>query len=386
MNIQHLVGFEELEARLLLSSTTSVELIDDLNSTPLNSDPSNGVTLDKEFFFNAIGNEGRGVWKTNGFRTKTVLVKQFDNISSLHATAEAVYIFSDDSVWVTDGTQSGTTLLKTFTSVSRSGIEARSVGSQLIFSGFIDGEYQMWTSDGTSLGTTRIDADRFRSLSDLTQFNGMIYFRAITDANGEEIWRTDGTVVGTELVADVAPNEKSSFPRQLTVAGNTLFFVAFDEVGGRELWKTDGSTTVLVKDIEPDSDATEFRNLVAFDDKLVFSAKLQTGGWRLWISDGTDSGTLLVTDKGTRPENFTFYNGEIYFTFDESGDFASQIWKTDGTDSGTVLVHEISSSQGGSFPSDLLVVDGQLYFKVVGQDQKYELWQTDGLEAERLSN
>ena len=41
--------------------------------------------------------------------------------------------------------------------------------------------------------------------SSLTVMNGMLYFLATTSANGTELWWTDGTAAGTQLVKDVYP-------------------------------------------------------------------------------------------------------------------------------------------------------------------------------------
>jgi ELWxxDGT repeat protein len=72
--------------------------------------------------------------------------------------------------------------------------------------------------------------------SDLTVFDGKIYFSARNGATGHEIWVTDGTIAGTELVADIWSGSEGSAPRDLTVVNNRLYFTADDGKHGRELW------------------------------------------------------------------------------------------------------------------------------------------------------
>jgi ELWxxDGT repeat protein len=66
------------------------------------------------------------------------------------------------------------------------------------------------------------------------------YFVANTAAYGAELWRTDGQVDSTTLVADLYPGRPSSSPAWLSVLGDTLYFVAERPTDGRVLWRTRG--------------------------------------------------------------------------------------------------------------------------------------------------
>ena len=84
----------------------------------------------------------------------------------------------------------------------------------------------------------------------MAAFNGELFFNASDAANGREIWKSDGTAAGTEMVKDIWPGPNSGGARELTVVNGELFFSAFDpNVNGDELWKSDGTTagTVLVE-------------------------------------------------------------------------------------------------------------------------------------------
>ena len=84
-----------------------------------------------------------------------------------------------------------------------------------------------------------------------------------TNADGRELWITDGTVGGTgDAWARISiPGAGSAFPDvdngavSMAVVGTELYFAANDGTDGIELWKTDGTTggTMLVDDIRTGS-------------------------------------------------------------------------------------------------------------------------------------
>jgi ELWxxDGT repeat protein len=72
-----------------------------------------------------------------------------------------------------------------------------------------------------------------------------VYFNADDNQVGAELWRTDGTPAGTELVADIRPGPGAarSVPERFTVSGGRLLFTANDGVSGQELWVIDPGGT-----------------------------------------------------------------------------------------------------------------------------------------------
>ncbi|MBR9970880.1 ELWxxDGT repeat protein [Magnetospirillum sulfuroxidans] len=78
-----------------------------------------------------------------------------------------------------------------------------------------------------------------------------MFFAATDGTNGTELWKSDGTAVGTVMVKDINPGSSSSSPNHLTNVNGTLYFSATDGTNGTELWKSDGTAvgTVMVKDI-----------------------------------------------------------------------------------------------------------------------------------------
>ena len=139
------------------------------------------------------------------------------------------------------------------------------------------------------------------------ELNGTLYFLANDGVHGQEVWMTDGTDPGTQLLVDVGPGSnglRGFFSSALVEAGGSLYFVADDGVNGDELWSSDGTAlgTALVADIAPGSDGS-FRDftvlLETVGSSVYFAADDRTSGAEAWTSDGTAMGTVQVADVAT---------------------------------------------------------------------------------------
>ena len=114
----------------------------------------------------------------------------------------------------------------------------------------------------------------------LTAVGTSVYFTA-ADANGRELWRSDGTPVGTGPVRDIRPGSAASTPAQLTAVGGLLYFTADDGENGRELWRSDGTGagTAMVKDINPGA-ATNDGTPIGTGNPALKDVKLRQGTLR----------------------------------------------------------------------------------------------------------
>jgi ELWxxDGT repeat protein len=194
---------------------------------------------------------GAELWKSDGTPAGTVLVKDIvpgsvgSNprlLTNVHGT---LFFSADDGVhgpelWKSDGTGAGTVLVKDIEPGMSGSVESPAAVAGLLYFG-VHGE--LWKSDGTEAGTVRVKecAGCLGPLSELTDANGTLYFVSHASASGgetsgAELWRSDGTTVGTVLVADIAPGTPSSNPWSLVVSGPQLFFWADDGPTGYEPW------------------------------------------------------------------------------------------------------------------------------------------------------
>ncbi len=205
--------------------------------------------------------------------------------------------------------------------------------------------------------------------SNLTAFNGKLYFTAQEPTHGVELWSTTDVPVPT-IVQDINVGTPGGSPSGLTVSGGKLYFAATDGTAhGSELWSTDGTTTAMVKDINVGAGSGSPSALKDIGGKLVFTANNGLTGSEPWVSDGTAAGTQLIQDVnlfGSGPGSFINVNGTLYFIASDPV-HGSELWKSDGTTAGTTMVMDLNpgtasgiAPYGTSFP--LINVNGTLYF------------------------
>ncbi len=215
----------------------------------------------------------------------------------------------------------------------------------------------------------------------LTVIGNYIYFSADDGVSGDELWRSDGTTLGTEMVSDIHPSDGSQ-PTYFTELNGTVYFSADNGVGGRELWRTQGSSlnTWQVKDINNPGGSYPSR-FTRYNAEIVFKARDNSTGYELWTTDGTVGGTERILDifagtPNSNPEGFIELNGTLYFSADD-GTNGRELWKTDGTTGGTQMVANIYTG-GSSSPSDLIIFNNRLFFRALSAANGYELWSSDG--------
>ncbi len=203
--------------------------------------------------------------------------------------------------------------------------------------------------------------DELSSIRDLTAIGSTLYFVANNGVIGAELWKSNGTALGTVLIKDILPGELGSSPSELTAgltaAGGTLFFVAtrcqrqpqaLEEQWHRYKHCADPPTTGVVSPSE----------LTSVNNTLFFAATDGTGR-ELWKSNGTAAGTVRVKDiyagvGSSSPAELTSANGTLYFAANDGS--GAELWKSDGTAAGTVLVKDILPGLTGSLPQNLAQV------------------------------
>src|SRR5262245_61135040 len=252
---------------------------------------------------------------------------------------------------------------------------------------------ELWRSDGTAAGTQLVKDIFPGSGTSIptwgTVVGSTLYFAAREPATGVELWRSDGTAAGTVLVKDIRVGTGSGQPSDLVVVGSQIFFRACTAANGCELWKSDGTTagTVMVKDIRPGTAnglTGLFRRLVVLDGRVLFQANDGVNGAELWVSDGTAAGTVMLKDIDPRPvtgtqgqsnpEKLVQAGGRVFFWAND-GVAGRELWKTDGTTSGTVLVKDIVPGAGSSVES---------FYELIGSGAKVLFFANDPVAGVEL--
>lgn len=270
----------------------------------VSSDPeriTHMVAVNGELFIHADG-----LWKTNGSIGNKELIASIPSMRTfLYEAGNLAYFIAKDSLWGyelwrSDGTASGTFPLKdAYPGIqrnSRTTIEPQgftSLGNELIFfqNDATHGR-ELWKTDGTTNGTQMV-MDIFPGpvpgiLDDTNPetatLNQYVFFTAKDSIHGMELWKTDGTSNGTQMVHDIQPGEKGSLPHNLWVDDSTLYFTAYEASTGVELWSTDGTSTGTQRltDINPGRANTNPKVLGKAGTRLIFSAVDADHGFELW--------------------------------------------------------------------------------------------------------
>lgn len=329
-------------------------------------------------------------------------------------------------IFVTDGTSEGTSILKDFypgaDGVITSFIQDQTVvfNNQLYF--WIKGQdnkYFLWKTDGTTTGTLQVtpDNDGFFYPSDvMIVYNNMIYFDARKNSFDmyNMLFRTDGTASGTVLFQDIPITiNTGSNPTDFIVYDSLLYYSAGNDNGafGKELWRTDGTVggTELVADIFPNNIANSSKgsspaHFIIYNDELYFSAKGFHTGSNQSIGNelfkyNPDDGVVLVKEfypgtlSGIATGKPFFIMDNILYVIARDGSTGvfEELWKSiDGTTSGVSKAITLSSLGVGSggFSEVLqfdngIVLNDKFYFVNVSS-----LWVTKGNNesTEKLTN
>jgi ELWxxDGT repeat protein len=100
--------------------------------------------------------------------------------------------------------------------------------------------YELFASDGTITGTNMVKDINLGSPDsepwEMYDILGALYFSAYDATFGRELWRSDGATPGTERVADINNGDPNSSPRLMTLVGDSIYFDANDGLKGSELW------------------------------------------------------------------------------------------------------------------------------------------------------
>ncbi len=294
---------------------------------------------------------------------------------------------------------------------------------------------ELWKSNGTKKGTDLIKDINTISNGDpshLTVFNGEVYFSANDGFFGQELWKTNGTETGTILVKNIHKSfGQGSFPSNFTIFNNELFFTATDNYinGNFQLWKTDGTENgtiklydgggtrindlivannklylingslnefdVITKTLTPiliDYEYPVISKLNAFNNGIYFITSINYSGQniRLYRLDG--AGNVILLKEFVQPQygdidifNFTQVGTEVYFSITtdfNSGTYTDALWKTNGTSSGTAQVKSFDWDRhlSGSNISNFIEYKNELYFNA-GSQNNYTLWKSNGINT-----
>ena len=397
----------EMEHRI----TYSVEMVADIAPFSDSSSLDWLTDVDGNLFFSANdGMTGAELWKSDGTTAGTVLVKDISTVGSsspneLAAVTGRLFFAADDGIhgnelWVSDGTGMGTVMVKDIGTNTdpytpcfncSDPYDLTELNGSLIFRAYHDSRGQeLWTSDGTELGTQLIKDIRPGAegggIFGFTKVYGWAYFSANDGAHGRELWMTDGTEPGTKIVKNIyEPDFRGdrfpfggSWPRDLAVINGLVAFTAYSQEQSWSTWITDGTAdnTVPITEHNP-AIASDAHNFVQVDHQFFFNADAGDGARALWVSDGTESGTRMIHHVVSVSPIAA--NGHLFFAADD-GVHGQELWISDGSTSGTRLVADLNLTDG-SKPEFLIASNGVIFFSANDGFFGREVWVSDGTSA-----
>jgi ELWxxDGT repeat protein len=363
-------------------------MLKDINPGAGSSFPSNFVELNGVLVFSATDSSGTELWKTDGTAAGTGLLKDINPGAGSSNPA----LLS----WYTGG----------------AGFAARDdVYNGLAFFAADDGAngVELWKTDGTAGGTSLVmdinPGAASSSPMEMVLQNGKLLFLATQVSTGQELWITDGTAVGTALVKDINPGPTGSTiwflangPTHAPQALGFVWFAANDGVNGLEMWRSDGTAvgTTLVANVAPGAGVTNIGFFfTTLGSRVIYTEDDGTRGVEPYITDGTPAGTSLLKDinaaGGSWPDFIwimtpqglqasSTFNNVVLFNADD-GLNGIELWKTDGTPGGTQIVKDINPGAPTSSPGGFFLLNGKLFFSATTATEGTELWSYDGTAA-----
>lgn len=328
------------------------------------------VGLDDRLVMLAADDGQIGLWVSDGTAAGTTLLVEtpgasagsFDvgarvgDVALMHARAEG-----KTTMWASDGTAAGTVALRVFQGEFATPIASDGARAFFFVGGNVLTDRGLWVSDGTPGGTRRVSfipaGEDLAGTQPAIAAGGHVYYLL-----SDELWRSDGVSGADKLITIPA----GRFAGGLTTFGADAYFRTTDGQGGAaELWRSDGTAmgTALFR-------TGEVSWLASFGGALLF-----LGEGTLRATDGTAMGTVDVAgplfDGGFQQAWTTA--GLVFFTAGD-GEHGPEPWITDGSAAGTRLWHDLVPGPVGSQAFGFTAAGAQVFFVADDDVHGAELW------------
>lgn len=237
-----------------------------------------------------------------------------------------------------------------------------------------DGQYELWKTDGTPLGTTLVKDEMYPGLNSYAVLNNFLYYPAKDLEHGEELWRTNLATDETGLFADI-DDEYSSGPSGLTEFEGKIYFSAnwgrFQSTDGT----TGGTTHNGLTGERVDSVFMEYQGSLYYSAYQWNPITDEDSVFLHWFGQGGSGVTYGLTPG----KPLIIYKDRLYFTAGnvETG---MELWSTGGTLESIKLLRDTHPGDTHIYYT-AAVYNDLLYFVTVDDTNVNELWVTNGTEA-----
>ena len=208
---------------------------------------------------------------------------------------------------------------------------------------------QLWRTDGTTVGTKEVSIpqleDGYQRVGGLTNFNNG---RLAYVSNGE-VWVTDGTASGTSRIISLRNQSRSisGIALDLSIPGKEYAFLTTTkslpvgyEIG---LIRFDLKTQETTALLAVDDGSTSIQFVGIHLGRLIFTRNDPAHGYELWYSDGTPETTALWFDvnpgpASALPRSFSIDGSSVYFIA-RAANSESEVWYIRDNSSLPEVVH-----------------------------------------------
>ncbi len=228
--------------------------------------------------------------------------------------------YENDELWSTDGTAQGTWLVKDINPNGSAGISNLvKVGNRLMFMACDNNntDFDLWSTDGTTEGTLKVaeldqTVNTALSAQSISVMGDRLLFCTQT-----QLMISDGTGSGTHSLLSIASYSQGFGYCELN---NKVYFVLPGNSGGQEIWRTDGTSmgTEKILDLSAPQNNMNVSEMVSFNGKLYLNAAVIGQGNDVFSFDGSINGAIqkviLIPGGNSYPGNFILHNNDLYFT------------------------------------------------------------------------
>lgn len=181
------------------------------------------VAVGNKVIFTGADGGATAIWATDGSVAGTVKISA-NSVAALSFTQlGGKELFWNGtglgaSPWVTDGTAAGTSLLVQLSTARDQGetFGFGVTGGKALFNGIATGQSAptIWVTNGTAAGTYDLGLSGVTNPQNFATLGGKVVFQAFDSVHGTELWISDGTFFGTQLLKDINTVNNFSFAPQ----------------------------------------------------------------------------------------------------------------------------------------------------------------------------
>lgn len=361
-------------------------------------------------FAEATSDNTMQLFRTDGTAADTVTlsnfaVSQYGMVTESVVVNSKVYLGLDSNLsccqpdlWVTDGTTGGTVQID-----SNEGFPFHLQPSSL--RAFGNSVALLTDAENTGTELSLVDtATNALSILDIAPgagsgasdgstiaiMNGFILYLRGNANNGMQLWRSDGTLLGTTMVEDLGAGVQLSHLGQnyvVTQVGTRAIFQAENAQNGPQLWGSDGTAQGTVPLVGTPTPGFYIQPLIGVAGTHGYYAVYTGANYQVVVSDGTLAGTHVLTDAGpldssaiTDTQVAGDENLAFIYTFHRDSGTGNTKHLYAYTPQTNTVTHLVDNAliDASELP---IVYGGQLYFKGSDSANGDQPWVSDGTVA-----